>query len=162
MNDGNGTPASYIECFQFFLAPTNLGGTAADPDLAPDVINNSWGCPVSEGCDAASTESLRQTVAAVRAAGIVVVASAGNSGSSCSTIQDPPCEPRRELLVGSTDSADNIAGSSSRGPGTLGGRLKPDVGTLGSAFVRAPATAAMASARARAWRGRMLLDWSLC
>ena len=44
MNAGNGTPASYIECMQWLLAPTDLQGLNPDPDQAPDIINNSWGC----------------------------------------------------------------------------------------------------------------------
>ena len=50
MDQGNGTPATYTECFQFFIAPTDLAGNNANPALRPHVINNSWGCPASEGC----------------------------------------------------------------------------------------------------------------
>jgi len=52
MDQGNGTPATYIECFQFFLAPYPVSGTPAqgDPTKAPDVTTNSWNCPPSEGC----------------------------------------------------------------------------------------------------------------
>ena len=50
MDMGVGTPARYTECFQFFLAPTDHAGANPRPDLAAHVINNSWGCPVSEGC----------------------------------------------------------------------------------------------------------------
>jgi subtilisin family serine protease len=50
MDQGNGTPATYTECFQFFIAPTDLAGNNANPTLRPHVINNSWGCPASEGC----------------------------------------------------------------------------------------------------------------
>ncbi len=49
MDQGNGTPATYSECYQFFLAPTTVAGTNPDPSKAPDVINNSWGCPVERG-----------------------------------------------------------------------------------------------------------------
>ena len=89
MNQGVGTPATYIECFEFFLAPYPVAGTPAqgDPNLAPDVTNNSWGCPPSEGCSAGS---LQAAVEAQRAAGIMTVVSAGNAGSACSTVNDPP------------------------------------------------------------------------
>ena len=52
MDQGNGTPATYIECFEFFLAPYPVGGTPSqgDPSKAPDVTTNSWDCPASEGC----------------------------------------------------------------------------------------------------------------
>ena len=46
----NGTPATYTECFQFFIAPTDLNGQNPDPTLRPHVMNNSWICPPSEGC----------------------------------------------------------------------------------------------------------------
>jgi len=50
MDDGNGTPARYIECMQWMLAPTDLNDQNPNPDLAPDVISNSWTCIPSEGC----------------------------------------------------------------------------------------------------------------
>ena len=87
MDVGNGTPATYTECFQFFIAPTDLNGQNLDPTLRPYVMNNSWGCPPSEGCAA---DTLRTIIENTEAAGIFVEASAGNSGSSCSTVSDPP------------------------------------------------------------------------
>ncbi len=47
MDVGNGTPARYIECMEFFLAPYPVGGVPAqgDPSLAPDITTNSWACP---------------------------------------------------------------------------------------------------------------------
>ena len=130
MNQGNGTPATYSECFQFLVAPTTVSGSAPDPSKAPHVINDSWGCPPSEGC---SPETLEAVVENTRAAGIVVVASAGNSGSACETVQDPPAIYDASFTVGATDSSDVIAGFSSRGPVTIDGsnRLKPDVSAPG-------------------------------
>ncbi|MCL4836356.1 MAG: S8 family serine peptidase [Thermoanaerobaculia bacterium] len=132
MNVGNGTPATYSECFQWFLAPTDLAGQNPDPALAPAVINNSWGCPPSEGCT--DPQILRTVVENVRAAGIVVVVSAGNSGPSCSTVQDPPAIYDAALSVGSTTSSDTISSFSSRGPVLVdgSGRLKPEVSAPGS------------------------------
>ena len=51
MDQGNGTPARYIECMEFFLAPYPLGCTPneGDPTKAPDITTNSWGCPVFGG-----------------------------------------------------------------------------------------------------------------
>ena len=84
---GNGTPATYIECIQFFLAPTDLNGQNPNPaPCGPHVMNNSWGCPVSEGC----TRDTGTMVNNTRCAGIFVEVSAGNSGSGCSTVSDPP------------------------------------------------------------------------
>ena len=127
MENGNGTPARYTECFQWFIAPTDLSGQNPDPTKAPDVINNSWTCPSSEGCT--DPTILQSVVESVRAAGIEVVASAGNSGPACSTVSDPPAIYAAAFSVGATDSSDNIADFSSRGPVTSdgSGRLKPDI-----------------------------------
>jgi serine protease AprX len=134
MNVGVGTPTTYLECFEFFLAPYPLGGTPAQgrPDLAPDVTNNSWSCPSSEGCNAAS---LLAAVQAQRAAGIMTVASAGNDGSSCNTIRDPIGLYGEVYTVGALNtSADTIASFSSRGAVTSDGsnRLKPDIAAPGT------------------------------
>lgn len=133
MDEGYGTPASYMECFEFFLAPYPAGGdpfTDGEPSLAPHVINNSWTCPPYEGCE---PETLQAVVENVRAAGIVVVTSAGNSGSSCGSVQDPPAIYDAAFSVGATDRSDVIAGFSSRGPVAVdgSGRGKPDVSAPG-------------------------------
>jgi serine protease AprX len=133
MEQGWGTPASYAECFEFFLAPYPVGGdplTEGDPGKAPDVISNSWSCPSVEGCDAAS---LQTVVENVRAAGILVVVSAGNAGSSCGSVGAPPALHDASFAVGATDSGDQIASFSSRGPVTVddSNRPKPDVSAPG-------------------------------
>ncbi len=133
MNVGYGTPASYAECFEFFIAPYPLGGDPAqgDPALAPDVINNSWSCPPSEGCD---VDTLQAIIEATRAAGIMVVASASNDGPTCSSIQYPPSVYAASFVVGATNyQSDAIASFSSRGPVTAdeSGRRKPDVSAPG-------------------------------
>lgn len=132
MDEGDGTPATYAECFQWFIAPTDLSGTNANPSMAPDVINNSWSCPTSEGCTNISI--LQGVVENVRAAGIVVVVSAGNQGSACGSVARVPSAYEASFTIGSTDSADNIASYSNRGPVTENGsnRVKPDVSAPGS------------------------------
>jgi subtilisin family serine protease len=132
MDNGFGTPASYVECFQFFLAPTDLNGANPDPSKAPHVINNSWACIPSEGCDPSDPtweDTIQPAVQALRAAGIMVVASAGNEGPSCGSVGNPPAIYPESFSVGAFDANDNIASFSSRGPVTMDGsnRLKPDV-----------------------------------
>ena len=73
MNAGDGTPARYIECMEFFLAPYPIGGGQGDPTKAPDITINSWGCPASEGC---SANTLQSAVEAQAAAGIMGFSSA--------------------------------------------------------------------------------------
>jgi serine protease AprX len=131
MDQGAGTPATYTECFQWFIAPTDLTNQNPDPSKAPHVINNSWGCPPSEGCTDVTV--LQSVVEAVRAAGIEVVVSAGNDGSTCATVNSPGAIYAASFSVGATDSTDTIAGFSSRGPVTVDGsnRLKPDISAPG-------------------------------
>lgn len=131
MNQGVGTPTTYSECYQWFIAPTDLNNQNPDPSKAPDVINNSWGCPPSEGCT--DPNVLLTVVNNVRAAGIVTVHSAGNSGPSCSTVTDPAAIYAASFSVGATDNSDTIASFSSRGPVTVDGsnRRKPDISAPG-------------------------------
>ncbi|MGQ9598976.1 MAG: S8 family serine peptidase [Anaerolineae bacterium] len=133
MEQGRGTPASYIECFEFFLAPYPVGGTPdeGDPSLAPHVISNSWSCPPDEGCGPATLEAV---VKAVRQAGIAVVVSAGNYGPQCKSVFYPPAIYRESLAVGAFDhQTDVLLGLSSRGPVTYNGQtyLKPDIAAPG-------------------------------
>ncbi len=130
MDQGNGTPATYAECLQWFIAPTDSSGNNPTPGLAPDVINNSWGCPASEGC---APTTLQTAIENVRAAGIVVVVAAGNSGSACSTVEDAPAIYDASICVGATTASNAIASFSSRGPVTADGsnRLKPNVSAPG-------------------------------
>ncbi|MBN1658480.1 MAG: S8 family serine peptidase [Anaerolineae bacterium] len=136
MEEGWGTPATYLECFEFFLAPYPVGGTPAEgvPALAPHVVNNSWGCPPEEGCDQAAIDLIDQAVSALRQAGIVVVASAGNNGSACETVIHPPAIARDAVSVAAFDDVSGaIASFSSRGPVTdaLGAHQKPDLAAPG-------------------------------
>ena len=134
MNVGVGTPATYTECFEWFLAPYPVGGdpSQGDPDKAPDITTNSWTCPSSEGC---SPTTLQAGVEAQRAAGIMMVVAAGNSGPSCSTVSDPPALYDAAYTVGALNTnTDTIASFSSRGPVTSdgSGRLKPDITAPGT------------------------------
>ena len=132
MDEGNGTPARYIECMEFFLAPYPIGGGQGDPTKAPDITINSWGCPASEGC---SANTLQAAVEAQAAAGIMMVVAAGNSGSGCSTVSDPPSFYAASYTVGALNTGtDTIAGFSSRGPVTADGsnRIKPDITAPGT------------------------------
>jgi subtilisin family serine protease len=132
MKGGVGTPETYIACYQWFVAPTRVDGISEPrPDLAPDVINNSWSCPVSEGCTDPAV--LLEAVQNVRAAGILTVHSAGNSGPECSTVDAPAGIYAESFTVGATDSTDSLASFSSRGPVTVDGsnRIKPDISAPG-------------------------------
>src|SRR5207249_3087924 len=79
-----------------------------------------------EGCDAGA---LDPAVRALRAAGIFVVASAGNDGPRCGSVDDPIAIYDAAFSVGAIDRDGNLADFSSRGPVTVDGsqRIKPDI-----------------------------------
>jgi serine protease AprX len=134
MDQGNGTPARYIECMEFFLAPYPVNGNPneGDPLKAPDVTSNSWVCPPSEGC---SANTLQAAVEAQAAAGIMMVAGAGNDGPDCSTVFYPPALYEASYTVGALNTGtDTIASFSSRGPVTIdqSNRIKPDITAPGT------------------------------
>src|SRR5450432_3655157 len=131
MDQGAGTPATYTECFQFMIAPTDLAGNNANPALRPHVLNNSWTCPASEGC--VTRAELETIVNNTQAAGIFVEASAGNSGSGCSSVSDAPAIYSASFSTGAIDSTNTLASFSSRGPSTYysPNLLKPNVSAPG-------------------------------
>jgi hypothetical protein len=130
MQRGLGNPANYTDCMEFFLAPYPLGGNAftdGDVSQAPQVVNNSWGCPDIEGCD---DLVLEPATAALQAAGIMMVVSAGNDGPACSTANEPPARYATVFSVGAINGSGEITGFSSRGPVEVSGRsplLKPEI-----------------------------------
>ncbi|HSH01505.1 MAG TPA: S8 family serine peptidase [Anaerolineae bacterium] len=123
-------PTYYLDCMQFMLAPFPQGGDPfrdGDPTRSAHVLNNSWGCPPIEGCD---PKSLQPAVAALRAAGIFVVASAGNDGDyGCETVQNPIAIYDESFTVGAVDASNELATFSSVGPVAVDDsyRLKPDI-----------------------------------
>ncbi len=132
MENGWGSPETYLECYEWFVAPTDINNENPRPELAPHVINNSWSCPPDEGCT--DPLVLLPAVQNVRAAGILTVHSAGNSGQTCSTVNTPAAIYAESFTVGNTTLDDTISSSSSRGPVTIdgSGRMKPDVSAPGT------------------------------
>jgi serine protease AprX len=132
MDGGVGTPARYIECMEWFLAPCRIGGGDCDPTKAPDITNNSWHCPAEEGC---SFDTLQAAVEAQAAAGIMMVSAAQNAGPLCSTVENPPGIYEATYSIGALNTGtDLIASFSSRGPVTAdgSGRIKPDISAPGT------------------------------
>lgn len=122
-------PALYLDCMQFMLAPFPQGGDPlqdGDPTKAAHVMNNSWGCPSIEGCD---PNTLLYAVDNLRYAGIFVVASTGNDGPSCETVESPLSLYDSVFSVGAIDQFGDMAPFSSRGPVTAddSDRIKPDI-----------------------------------
>jgi len=81
---------------------------------------------------------MKEAVEATTAAGILMAVAAGNDGSSCSSVNDPPGLYEASYTVGALGvRTDNIAGFSSRGPVKVDGsnRRKPDICAPGSAII---------------------------
>jgi uncharacterized repeat protein (TIGR01451 family) len=98
--------------FQFMLAP---GG---DPAYTPDIVNNSWGNPNGR------LDEFKNDIAVLRAAGILVIFSNGNSGPRAETVGSPASLPGA-IGVGATDSEDEVAYFSSRGPSPYNKEIRP-------------------------------------
>lgn len=134
MERGWGAPSSYLACFQWMLAPTDVNGQNPDPAKAPHVINNSWYCAPEEGCPTLSELIPFETaINNLRSSGVVVVVSAGNSGPSCSTVKYGPAIFEKAFSVAATNINDEAASFSSRGVVTIDGssRMKPNIAAPG-------------------------------
>ncbi len=123
MKKGVGSVATYLECFEFFLAPYPLNGdpkTDGRPELAPHIVNNSWGCPIEEGCKG---DEFVEAIRALKAAGIMVVVASGNQGPNCGSVNMAPATYSGDVLsVGAYNRyTRDIAFFSSIGPSTDGG-----------------------------------------
>ncbi|HEX6872707.1 MAG TPA: S8 family serine peptidase [Micromonosporaceae bacterium] len=107
---------------QWIVAPTDLAGNNPRPDLAPDVVNNSWG---GSGFD----PWYKDVVSAWIAAGIFPAFSNGNSGPSCNTSGSPGTYIM-SYASGAFDINNAIASFSSRGAGESG-EIKPNLAAPG-------------------------------
>ncbi|MGM9921482.1 MAG: S8 family serine peptidase [Bhargavaea sp.] len=121
-----GTDSDLLAAAQWILAPTDSEGNAR-VDMAPDVVNNSWGG--GPGLD----EWYREVVQNWRAAQIFPEFSAGNT-----TLFNPggpgsvaaPANYPESFATGATDINNKVASFSLRGPSPYD-EIKPDVSAPG-------------------------------
>lgn len=121
-----GTDADLLEAAEWILAPTDSEGNIR-VDLAPDVVNNSWGG--GPGLD----EWYRDVVISWRAAEIFPEFSAGNT-----TLTNPggpgsvaaPANYPESFATGAIDINNKVAGFSLRGPSPYD-EIKPDISAPG-------------------------------
>ncbi|MFG3189788.1 S8 family serine peptidase [Streptomyces omiyaensis] len=116
------TRSALLAAGQWMLAPTDAKGRNPRPDLAPDVVNNSWGSKTLDTW-------YRDMVQAWRDAGIFPAFSGGNLGPACD-VAGAPGAYAPSYATGAFDVAGRIAPFSSRGPGE-NGTVKPDIAAPG-------------------------------
>ncbi|MYW67706.1 S8 family serine peptidase [Streptomyces sp. SID8379] len=109
---------------QWILAPTDHNGENPRPDLAPNIVNNSWGGGV--------TTFYQDIVKAWNSAGIFEAFAAGNDGdgTTCSTTRAPGAQDT-SYGVGAYDSTGTIADFSGFGPSPVDGSAKPNISAPG-------------------------------
>ncbi len=112
-----------LACGDWMVAPTDLSGNNPNPDLRPNVINNSWG---GSGGDF----WFAPVVSAWRAAGMFPLFPGGNAGPTCSTTYSPG-DYWLSYSAAAVAQGDTIASFSSRGPADLTGLIKPDLSAPG-------------------------------
>ena len=131
-----GNPAKYLDCMQFMLAPFPQGGDPfkdGDPSMGVNIVNNSWGCPEVEGCDAAVYD---EAMKAMTTAGIFMSSAAGNTGNyGCASVTDPIAIYGTVFTSGAVNKQGNLSAFSSFGPVVVDGsqRQKPDILAPGEA-----------------------------
>ncbi|MFG1612992.1 S8 family serine peptidase [Nonomuraea wenchangensis] len=112
------TDASLLAAGQWILAPTDAAGQNPRPDLAPDIVNNSWG---GDGYD----PWYKETVEAWVAAGIFPAFANGNEGPACDT-SGSPGQYVISYSAGGFDVNNAVYARSSKGEGE-GGEIKPNI-----------------------------------
>ena len=114
---------SLLRAGQWILAPTDLNGKNPRPDLAPDIVNNSWG-------GGRGTTWYSTIIDSWRAAGIFPAFAAGNFGyGQCGTV-DSPGDNQSAYTVGAFGPDGNVATFSGLGPSGIA-EGKPDIAAPG-------------------------------
>lgn len=122
-SERGGKDVDLLEAGEWILAPKDGEGNP-HPELAPDVVNNSWGG--GPGLD----EWYLPMVQNWRAADIFPVFAAGNDGSMGDGSIASPSNYPESFAVAATDQNNALAWFSSRGPGPYD-ETKPDVSAPG-------------------------------
>ncbi|MER5913615.1 S8 family serine peptidase [Streptomyces sp. NPDC001982] len=115
---------SLLKAGQWILAPTDHNGQNPRPDLAPDIVNNSWG--------GGNTTFYQDMIESWNAAGIFEAFAAGNAGNgtTCSTTEAPGAQAPA-YGVGAYDANGAIAPFSGFGPSLVDGSMKPNIAAPG-------------------------------
>ncbi len=128
--DSNGltTDSAILDAGEWILAPKDKYGKA-HPEMAPDIVNNSWG-----NISAGKNEFFRDIVKSWRAANIIAFFSAGNTkppenNGGPGSVTAPANYPE-SFSTGAVNYRNQLAAFSLRGPSPYG-TVKPEVAAPG-------------------------------
>lgn len=119
-DSGDSDRRTLLAAGQFMIAPTDSNNENPRPDLAPDIVINAWGGEL--GDDPWFIDIIYNW----RCANIFSVFAAGNSGAVEDSIHNPANYPD-SFAVGAVDRDRKLSSFSSRGPGSFGEIIKPEV-----------------------------------
>jgi hypothetical protein len=122
---GRSTTSAVHRVFEWVLDPDGNPRT----DDAPNVVNGSW----DDGGPGHCMREFTGDIAALRAAGIVPVFAAGNSGPAAGSGGSPATTPGA-VAVGSVSAADVVSPFSGRGPSPCGNAPFPTLSAYGEAI----------------------------
>ena len=121
LGEKGGSMFDLISAMEWFMAPTKVDGTAPRPDLAPDIVTNSWGgAPVGN-------PFLWMALRNWRRAGIIPVFAAGNDRNAQPGKVAVPGMYPETITVGASDLDDKRAWFSMFGPSDFANDKKPEV-----------------------------------
>ncbi|MCB0878064.1 MAG: S8 family serine peptidase [Thermoleophilia bacterium] len=121
LGEKGGSMFDLVAAMEWFMAPTKVDGTAPRPDLAPDIVTNSWGgAPMGN-------PFLWMALRNWRRAGIIPVFAAGNNREAKPGEVAVPGMYPETITVGASDLDDARAWFSMYGPSDYANGHKPEV-----------------------------------
>ncbi len=121
LGEKGGSMFDLVAAMEWFMAPTKVDGSEPRPDLAPDIVTNSWGgAPVGN-------PFLWMALRNWRRAGIIPVFASGNAQPTKPAQVAVPGMYPETITVGAQDLDDSRAWFSMYGPSDFANGPKPDV-----------------------------------
>ncbi|NYV74678.1 carboxypeptidase regulatory-like domain-containing protein, partial [Streptomyces sp. UH6] len=124
---GSCTSESLLSSGEWIIAPTDVNGQNPRPEMAPNIVNNSWGTSVHD-------PFYEEIVQRWTEVGIFAVFSAGNEGPDCSTMGSP-ADYASTFSVAAYAADHAITDFSSRGSDTSA--VRPDIAAPGDEILSA-------------------------
>ncbi|MCW2923192.1 MAG: hypothetical protein JWM98_596 [Thermoleophilia bacterium] len=121
LGEKGGSMFDLVDAMQWFMAPTKVDGTAPRPDMAPDIVTNSWGGA------ATGNPFLWMALRNWRRAGIIPVFASGNAQPTFPGQVAVPGMYPETITVGASDLDEKRAWFSMYGPSDFAKDHKPEV-----------------------------------